>query len=109
MADALGWLIKAALSQNRLQGLQIPGFTEPLCLQQFADDTNAIISNSKENAQVLWHSLDIFCKASGSVINHGKTRCYSASGVLPSVIERAGCKIIRKGEVFRLLGIPMGF
>lgn len=47
VADALGWLVEDALLTGTLQGIQIPGCSKVLCLQQFADDTNALIINTR--------------------------------------------------------------
>ncbi|MCO5606714.1 hypothetical protein L7F22_060904 [Adiantum nelumboides] len=104
-SDSLGWLVKDAMTQ----GIDIPGTDNPLCLQQFADDTNAVMSNDDQSINQFWICLKVFCSASGSSINHTKTGYRLSSGTVPTVVTDAGCKRIEEGHIFRLLGIPMGF
>lgn len=109
VADALGWLVDDALLKGKVEGIKIPQCDKDLCLQQFADDTNAIILNNPQSIDNFWDCLNCFCLASGSVINHAKTGFWTASAPTSPTIVRAGCKPIQNGEIFRLLGIPMGF
>ncbi|MCO5548209.1 hypothetical protein L7F22_001666 [Adiantum nelumboides] len=109
VADALGWLVQDSLNQGLIKGLPIFGNPKDLCLQQFADDTNAIIQNNPTSVDAFVNCLDVFCSASGSVINPHKTGVWSSSNSIPPSVTRAGCKPIPSGSIFRLLGIPMGF
>ncbi|KAI5064482.1 hypothetical protein GOP47_0021152 [Adiantum capillus-veneris] len=80
-----------------------------LCLQQFADDTNRLLSNDDRSIESFWQCLATFCLASGSQINHGKTGYKASSGSSPPLVVQAGCQQIEECKVFWLLGIPMGF
>lgn len=108
-ADALGWLVSDSMNRGELQGIKIPNSLKYLCLQQFADDTNALVINNPSSVNSFWECLNTFCCASGSKINHTKTGFWSSKGSFPAIFANAGCKQIKDGEVFRLLGIPMGF
>ena len=109
VADALGWLIQDSLSAGLIKGVPVPGITKHLCLQQFADDTNSFIRNEQESVDNFLDCLQIFCTASGSVINHSKTGVWASNQMVPPAVLQAGCKVIQDGSIFRLLGIPMGF
>lgn len=108
-SDALGWLIHKESAAGKIKGIQIPGAVTDLILQQFADDTNALVSNSDMYIDNFWACLNTFCLASGSVISHHKTGYRSSNGITPQVILEAGCQLIQDGQIFRLLGVPMGF
>lgn len=43
------------------------------------------------------------------LINHVKTDFFSSTGHIPNFVSSAGYHIIHEGQIFRLLGIPMGF
>lgn len=107
-ADALGWLVSDAMGRGALQGIEIPNSPKDLCLQQFDDDTNAVFINSSSINSFLDY-LNTFCLASGSRINHTKTGFWSSKDNTPDRVANAGCKRINNGEIFCLLGIPMGF
>ena len=109
VADALGWLVQDAMVKGDIKGIHIEGNPKDLCLQQFVDDTNALIHNDPTSVDSFLACLDVFCSASGSVINHSKTGVWASSNSIPYVITQAGCKPIPSGSIFRLLGIPMGF
>lgn len=64
--DALGWIIKKCMSDATIQGLKVKGTDDQLCLQQFADDTNAILRAKEKYAETFLDSLNIFCLVSGS-------------------------------------------
>ena len=59
--------------------------------------------------EAFWECLETFCLASGSVINHSKTSYKCFSNNTPQVVVSVGCKETPSGQIFRLLGIPMGF
>ena len=56
-----------------------------MCLELFAKDTNALIANEEKNIENFWECLSIFCRASGSNINHTK-RMYIFRGKNPSIM-----------------------
>ena len=91
------------------KAFQFEGFTSDLCLEQFVDATNALMLNDDKSVIEFWDRLNDFCLASGSVINHTKTGCWSSTGNILATAVLSGCKTIMNGELFRLLGIPMGF
>lgn len=109
VADALGWLIRDAITAGHTNGLNIPGAQQDLCLQQFADDTNAFLQNDPQTTTCFLKCLDTLCKASGSVVIHSKTGVWTSSGDVTQCIANLGCKTLKEGTIFRLLGIPMGF
>lgn len=102
-SDALGWIVQDAMQRGTIKVIKILGAKKDLCLQQFADDTNSLFCNDGQSIQSFF-----FCAASGSVINHSKTGYKTATGNAPPLIMSAGCKNIEDGQIFRLLGIPMG-
>ena len=108
-ADALGWLVQDKLDKGLIKGIPVDGFNSDLCLEQFANDTNALLLNDDKSVIEFWDCLNVFCLASGSVINHSKTGCWSSNGNIPNTVSQSGCNVILNGQVFRLLGIPMGF
>ena len=73
------------------------------------DDTNVVTENDPLLTSSFWNFLDTFCLASGSVINHSKIGYKCFSNNIPQVVVSASCKEILSGQIFRLLGIPMGF
>ena len=77
-------------------------------MELFADDTNALVAKEEESLKEFWDCLNIFCKASGSTINHRKTGIICKGGGPPQWIAETGCRRFQEGEIFRLLGIPMG-
>ncbi|MCO5585619.1 hypothetical protein L7F22_039554 [Adiantum nelumboides] len=96
--DSLGWLVKDALSKGNIQGIQVPGFTSQLCLQQFADDTNGLIRDDPRSIGNLLTYLDAFCTANGSEINHNKIGYRSSTGSTPSICSDAGYKELEDGQ-----------
>ncbi|MCO5594224.1 hypothetical protein L7F22_048250 [Adiantum nelumboides] len=50
--DALNWLVKAEIPENRLRGISFPDRTHQ-CLSQFADDTNCLVNNNEINLSKL--------------------------------------------------------
>lgn len=107
-SDGLNWLIKDRVKKGALAGIRLPN-GEQMCTQMFADDTNCLISNEEGSIKALWECLQIYCSASGSSINHFKTGIKSLIEPPPEWLKAEGCNIIPDGEIFRLLGIPMGF
>ena len=97
------------MNQGALKGIAIPGSPTDLCLQLFADDTNALIHNDDQSIASFWDCLGTFCLASGSQVNHSKTGIKTMNKLPPDWLVQQGCKIIQDGDIFRLLGIPMGF
>ena len=97
------------MHKGKLKGIKVKGSNTDLCLQQFADDTNAVMQEDDQSVQAFGDCLNTFCLASGSIINHTKTGFKSLSGNMPMMVKQAGCKFIENCQVFRLLGIPMGF
>lgn len=41
-----------------------------MCVQLFADDTNALVANKDPSLREFWHCLKLFCSASGLQIDH---------------------------------------
>ncbi|MCO5562061.1 hypothetical protein L7F22_015687 [Adiantum nelumboides] len=72
--------LRDQLASNKMQGIQVPGSTKQLCLQQFADDTNAIMKADEQSSITFLKCLETFCLASGSQINHSKT------GLMPLIV-----------------------
>ena len=107
-ADGFSFLVEKKVREGEITGIQIPGDNQ-LCLQLFADDTNALLKNEDRNLRVFWECLETYCLASGSVINHSKTGVKTLHASIPDWIKEQGCKEIPEGTIFRLLGIPMGF
>lgn len=108
-SDSLGWLVQDAMHKGHIKGIQIPGCDKDLVLQQFADDTNSLMANDSNSIAHFWTCLNTFCLASDSIINHAKTGYKLSCGQAPQIILDAGCQSIPDGQIFRLLGIPMGF
>lgn len=71
--DGLNCLIHQKIQEGAIKGLSLPNQREQMCLQQFADDTNALVLNKDASLTCFWKCLDTFCLASGSKINHNKT------------------------------------
>lgn len=78
-------------------------------LQLFVDDTNALVAKKDSPLREFWTCLHIFCVTSGFANNHQKIGVKSRGSPIPDWLKAQGCKEIQEGEVFRLLGIPMGF
>ena len=72
-ADSSVWLVKDRILSGHLHGISLPNSNEEMCLQLFADDSNALVRNDSRSLVTFWQCLDIFCRASGSKINHSKT------------------------------------
>lgn len=87
---------------SQQQGSNVP-------VQIFADDTNALVANKESSLKEFRECLGCFCLGSGSAINHSKTGIKGFKKDLPNWILEQGCKVIKDGEIFRLLGIPIGF
>ena len=100
-ADALGWLVQDKMQHGLIKGIPVEGFPNDLCLEQFADDTNALLLNDPSNLDQFLMCLELFCRASGSVINHHKTGCYASSGSLPKQLLM---QVVIKFWVGRFLG-----
>lgn len=64
--DSLGWLVVDFMDKGKIKGIKIPGANKDLCMQNFADDTNALILNDPSSVEHLWKALNLFCLASGS-------------------------------------------
>lgn len=77
VADALGWLVQDAISSGTIKGISILGNDKDLCLQQFVDDTNSFVHNDPCYVNSFMSCLEVFCSASGSVINHEKIGVWS--------------------------------
>ena len=100
-------LVQDKMDKGKIKGIRIDE-KEQVCLELFADDTNPLVANEEESLKEFWDSLNIFCKASGSSINHRKTGIICKGGGPPQWIVETGCKRFQEGEIFRLLSIPMG-
>lgn len=107
-ANSLGWLLQEQIVKEELHGLRQPNGEQMVC-QQFADDTNLLIQNSEEDIKTAIQCLEKFFLASGSKVNHEKTGFHAINGAASKFLSDKGCKEIQKGQIFRLLGIPMGF
>ncbi|MCO5572277.1 hypothetical protein L7F22_026030 [Adiantum nelumboides] len=92
----------------KMQGIVIDN-GDQICIEMFADDTNAIMQNDADCIANFWECLHIYCTASGSVINHTKTGFRTSIQSPPIWLTEEGCKPIKDGEIVRILGIPMGF
>lgn len=106
--DGLNWLVQDSISSGRVKGVTL-GNGEQVCIEMFTDDTNALLENEATSIAHFWECLHIYCKASGSVINHNKTAIRTFIQSPPDWIVTEGCKQIQDGEIIRILGIPMGF
>ena len=71
--DGLSWLVNNRIKQGKMEGIHLPGQHGHMCLQLFADDTNALVANKEGSIKTFWECLNTFCLASGSMINHAKT------------------------------------
>ena len=107
-SDGLTWLVRDKMDKGKIKGIRIDA-KEQVCMEFFADDTNALVANEEESLKEFWECLNIFCKASGSSINHRKTEIICKGGGPPQWIAETGCRRFQEGEIFRLLGIPMGY
>ena len=107
-SDGLTWLVQDKMDQGKIKGIKIDE-NEQVYLELFASDTNALIANEEESIKEFWECLNIFCRASGSSINHWKTGIIYKDNAPPQWIDETGCRRYQEGEIFRLLGIPMGY
>lgn len=107
--DGLSWLVEDRISKHRIESIKLPQSSKQMCLQLFVDDMNALVANKEASLKEFWNCLQIFCVASGSKINHSKTGIKTHGKSIPEWMLQQGCQPIIEGEIFRLLGIPMGF
>lgn len=105
--DSFSCRIQQLVDQGLVQGVSLPGKGKPMTLQLFADDTNALLKNDPHTILQFW--LETFYVASGSVINHQKIGIKTEQAPPSPWMLAHGCQEIPEGQVFRLLGIPMGF
>ena len=66
----------------------------------FADDTNALVANEEPYITQFWECLHVYCKASGSAINHQKIGIIPKGTNPPTWLLEAGCKPHQQGEIF---------
>ena len=59
------------MEEGNIKGIKIDESSQ-VCMELFVDDTSTLIANEEESITELWEYLNIFCKASGSLINHKK-------------------------------------
>ena len=95
------------MEKGEIKGIQIEENSQ-ICLEMFADDTNALVANEEPYLSQFWDCLHVYCKASGSAINHHKTGIICKGKEPPNWLMETGCNFHQQGEIFRLLGIPMG-
>lgn len=70
-SDGLSCLVNNRIESGQLKGISLSD-QEKICMQLFADDTNALIKNEEASLKCFWNCLDTYCLASGSQINHQK-------------------------------------
>ncbi|MCO5586796.1 hypothetical protein L7F22_040738 [Adiantum nelumboides] len=96
---------KDKINQGHIKGISIPGIERKLCLQQFVDDTNALLNNDEDSVNGFLDCLNDFCAANGSRINHSKTGVKAINGTLPLSVLDTGCKEIEDGKSCHQIGV----
>ena len=78
-------------------------------LDMFVDDSNALMANDPDSISCFQECVNIYCKASCSVINHKKTgiKCMIEDPPAPLWLLEVRCRPLEEGQIFRLLGIPI--
>ena len=57
-ANGLTWLVCDKKEKQVIKGIQIDEQTQ-MCLELFADDTDALVANEESNLKEFWDCLDI--------------------------------------------------
>ena len=76
VAEVLALLVR---EDDGIEGITLPGTPKPLKIQQYADDS-ILFTKSSKSVENFFQKVDIFQKASGSVINALKTRGLALGG-----------------------------
>lgn len=59
--DGLSWLVEDRIRKHRIEVIKLPHSTKQMCLQLFADDTNALVANKEASLKEFWNCRQIFC------------------------------------------------
>lgn len=97
------------LQRRKLTKVSFKRYNYPLgnkCVMKFLLRTQMPQIN---HLQVFWETLKNFFLAYGSKLNHSKTRIGASFNPPPPWLLNQRCEIIREGQIFCLLGIPIKF
>ena len=101
VAETLALLVRA---DDGIEGYPLPGTSKPLKIQQYADDSLLFARNGK-SVQNFFRKVEIFQKASGSIINASKTRGMALGGFEPSSDARLKDITWTNGNGMKILGV----
>ena len=101
VAEALALVIRA---DSRIEGFPLPGTPKPLKIQQYADDSNFFARDVK-SVRYFFEKVNIFEKASGSVINASKTRGLALGGFDPKNYSELDNIEWTNNTGFKILGV----
>eukprot|EP00250_Pteridium_aquilinum_P015467 c22598_g1_i1 orf=254-919(-) len=106
-AEALSMYLTA--EEVGLRGIQLPVRGEDLLDSEFADDTGLYLHGQEANLQRAEQSLQVFCEASGALINWRKTVAFwISSSPTPAWSPDPGFRWIPPGTAVRYLGCQVG-
>jgi hypothetical protein len=102
---------KREARQGRIQGINLPGASEPQIIAQFADDTSLFITAKELPVRATHEVLQRFCTTSSLLINKSKSSAYFWH---PQLTQRLPWTAdfhwqwMAAREVSKLLGVPFG-
>ena len=106
-AEALSMYLTA--EEVGLRGIQLPVRGEDLVDSKFADDTGLYLHGQEANLERAEQSLQVFCEASGALINWRKTVAFwISSSPTPAWSPAPGFRWIPPGTAVRYLGCQVG-
>ena len=101
VAEVLALLVRA---DDGIEGISLPGSPKPLKIQQYADDF-ILFTKSGKSVESFFQKVDIFQKASGSVINVLKTRGLALGGFDPTTDTRLTDVTWTNNTGIKILGV----
>jgi hypothetical protein len=76
IGEFLNFAIKREVSKGQIQGINLPGASEPQKIAQFANDMLLSVKGEEGPVQATVDTLQQFSLASGLVINESKSSAY---------------------------------
>ena len=111
VAEVLNVMVSQEMRAGRVQGISLPFEGHQQIIAQYADDTSFTLFGDEEKVTCLIYLLQMFCLATGLVLNWMKSSGYwNQRGVVarPPWTDMLGIISVDEEGVSKLLGAPFG-
>jgi hypothetical protein len=111
VAEVLNTMVAAEVETGRLKGIELPFRNRQQIIAQYAVDTSFTLKGEEEPVRNLIYMLEMFCAASGLLLNWNKSCGHWKSPLMlfrPQWTDNLGVSWANDEEVSKLLGAPFG-